>query len=40
LKTRNTFAGVIITIQITDHERTEEQLQHYREMQVKAALSR
>ena len=36
------FNGEIekVTIQITDHQLTEEQLQHYREMQVKAALSR
>ena len=36
------FTGEIdkVTIQITDHELTEEQLDHYREMQVKAALSR
>ena len=36
------FSGGIekVTIQITDHELTEEQLKRYREMQVKAALSR
>ncbi|MEQ8846657.1 arylsulfatase [Botrimarina sp.] len=36
------FTGEIqeVTIQISDHELTEEQLQKYREMQVKAALSR
>ena len=36
------FTGEIekVTIQVTDHELTEEQLEHYREMQVKAALSR
>lgn len=36
------FTGEIekVTIQITDHELTEEQLQQYRQQQVKAALSR
>jgi arylsulfatase len=36
------FTGEIeeVKIQITDHELTEEQLERYREMQVKAALSR
>ena len=36
------FSGGIekVTIQITDHELTEEQLKRCREMQVKAALSR
>lgn len=36
------FTGEIdtVTIQITDHELTEEQLQQYREQQVRAALSR
>jgi arylsulfatase len=36
------FTGELqkLTIQITDHPLTEEQLQRYREAQVKAALSR
>lgn len=36
------FTGELekVTIKITDHPLTEEQLQHYREAQVKAALSR
>ncbi len=36
------FTGEVekVTIQITEHKLTEEQLKHYREMQVKAALSR